>query len=65
MQVFINQSLKEVNEGCSLNELIILVNPKNPFALAINQHFIPKNEYHSITLQENDQIEIISPITGG
>lgn len=65
MQVFINQSSKKIQANCSLNELIILINAKPPFAVAINHHFIPKNEYHTITLQENDRIEIISPITGG
>lgn len=65
MQIFINQTLQLVPENCSLIDALNSVNATPPFAIALNQQFIPKNEYSSVTLQEKDQIEIISPITGG
>jgi sulfur carrier protein len=36
-----------------------------PFAAAVNLQFVPKTQYASHVLQPNDQIELISPITGG
>lgn len=36
-----------------------------PFAAALNETFVPKAHYASTPLQETDQIELITPITGG
>ncbi len=36
-----------------------------PFAAALNMNFVPKAHYASTRLQDADQIELITPITGG
>jgi sulfur carrier protein len=36
-----------------------------PFAVAINLQFVPKTQYAHTALNAGDQIEVISPITGG
>jgi len=36
-----------------------------PFAVAINETFIPKSQYEGTTVNENDKIEILSPMQGG
>lgn len=33
--------------------------------VAINLHFIPKSQYPSIQLKDNDQLEILSAVQGG
>ncbi|MFT7560602.1 MAG: sulfur carrier protein [Flavobacteriales bacterium] len=45
-----------------LNELKLT---NNNFAIAVNEVFIPKNKYTTLTLNENDQIEVLSPMQGG
>jgi MoaD family protein len=38
---------------------------KNSIAIAINHKMIPKDEYHSIELLENDKIAFLTPVSGG
>ena len=34
-------------------------------AVAINQKFIPRSEYQEIWLQDNDVVEVLTPMQGG
>lgn len=36
-----------------------------PYALAVNGVFVPKSDYQHKQLDENDQVDIVSPIFGG
>ncbi len=36
-----------------------------PFAVAINQQFIPKSQYAHTLLNDNDIMDIVSPMQGG
>ena len=65
MRRVINQKTFDLAEESFLMDAIALTNAKPPFAVAVNMQFIPKNEYAQIKLTKDDQIEIISPITGG
>jgi sulfur carrier protein len=65
MIIFINQVRKELSESSPLDELLRELQPKNPFAISINSQFIAKAHYVTTMLQDNDHIEIISPVTGG
>jgi MoaD family protein len=38
---------------------------KNNIAIAINHKMIPKDEYHSLELLENDKIAFLTPVSGG
>ncbi len=35
------------------------------FACAVNQHFVPRTQWHKLALQDDDQIDAITPVTGG
>lgn len=35
------------------------------FAVAINETFVPKSDYTSITLKQNDSLELLTPMQGG
>jgi sulfur carrier protein len=48
-----------------LADALNLVNAKQPFAVAVNLNFVPKSQYSVHALNENDQIEVIAPVTGG
>jgi sulfur carrier protein len=65
MNILINQKEFQVPSMSKLIDVIQLTDAKPPFAVAINMVFIPNNQYASTEINELDQIEIISPVTGG
>jgi sulfur carrier protein len=65
IQVFINQAPLELPANATLADAVQCVGIAPPFAAAVNLQFVPKTQYASHVLQANDQIELISPITGG
>lgn len=65
MQVFINQIPRECPEDTTLAQALKAMDFAPPFAVAINLQFVPKTQYTHTALKPGDQIEVISPITGG
>lgn len=65
IQVLINQVPYELPGNATLADAVECIGIAPPFAAAINLQFIPKTQYASHALRANDQIELISPITGG
>lgn len=64
--VNINGQPQQVAVDCPLTELIDrYVDQSKTFALALNQTFVPRQEYASTSLSDGDQIEIVLPIQGG
>jgi sulfur carrier protein len=55
----------QLPEGARLHDAIEASGVRPPFAAAVNLQFVPRHEYAQIELQAGDQIELISPITGG
>lgn len=65
MQVFINQTAHRLEPGCCLAHALTALGFVPPYAVAVNLQFVPKSHYEITQLNEGDQIEVISPITGG
>ena len=65
IQVLINHQPHELPQGATLADAVQLAGIKPPFAAAVNLQFVPRTHYAQHTLQPNDQIELIAPITGG
>lgn len=65
MQVFINRKEYALAEGATLADAIAAIGARPPFAAAVNTQFVPRMQYAQHRLQPGDQIEIISPVTGG
>ena len=65
MQVLINQIPRELAYGATLAQALQAEDFKPPFAAAVNLQFISKTQYAATVLQAGDQVEVISPITGG
>jgi sulfur carrier protein len=42
-----------------------MIEAKPPYAVAVNLEFVPKTRHAEYILQDNDQVEIIAPVTGG
>ncbi|MBD3756223.1 MAG: sulfur carrier protein ThiS [Gammaproteobacteria bacterium] len=72
--IHINDQPMDIKTGSSLMDAVIAFlgsSPSSssgavpPFALVLNQNFIPASEHATTALQENDRIEVISAIQGG
>ncbi len=65
MKVLINHIEHELPEGATLADAVAALQPRTPFAAAINMAFVPRTHYNDTTLHAGDRIELIAPITGG
>ena len=65
MQVLINQLPFELPDHAALSLAIERFGIVPPFAAAVNLEFVAKTDYAQTYLHENDEIELIAPITGG
>jgi sulfur carrier protein len=63
--IHINDQPMNIKTGSSLLEAVMAFGAKPPFALLLNQNFIPASEHDNTRLQPNDRIEVISAIQGG
>ena len=65
IRVLINQAPHDLSLGATLADAVRQAGINAPFAAAVNLQFVPRTQYAQHTLSHNDQIELISPITGG
>lgn len=65
MRVIVNQIEHELPTQSVISDVLSLINAKPPYAVAVNLNFVPKNQHGEFLLNEDDQIEIIAPVTGG
>ncbi len=65
MRVLVNQNPQELAPASKVSDLLALIDAKPPYAVAVNLQFLPKSQHADYVLQENDTVEIISPVTGG
>jgi sulfur carrier protein len=65
MRVIVNQVEYDLPSHSMITDALNVIGAKPPFAVAVNLNFVPKSQYSLHTLHENDQIEVITPVTGG
>ena len=65
MRITVNQVEYDLPSQSMITDALTLINAKPPFAVAVNLNFVPKSQYSVHVLNENDQIEVIAPVTGG
>lgn len=65
MFVRINQQRYDLPEQASLADAIALLQPKPPFAAAVNLTHVARGLYAQTILKADDEVEIITPVTGG
>ncbi len=63
--VKINQAEFQFRANSTLQDAVTFYGATPPFAAAVNTQFVPKSSYGQIYLKAGDEIELISPITGG
>ena len=65
MNVSLNQQPTELPAQASVQDALALLQPRPPFAVAVNTVFVPRAQYESCLLREGDRVEVIAPVTGG
>jgi sulfur carrier protein len=65
MRVIVNQVEHDVPRQSMISDVLSLVDARPPYAVAVNMNFVPKADHANHLLNENDEIEIITPVTGG
>jgi sulfur carrier protein len=65
MKVLINHIEHELPEGATLADAVRALQPRGPFAVAVNMAFVPRTLYNDTQLNALDRIELIAPVTGG
>jgi sulfur carrier protein len=65
MRVIVNQVEYELPSQSMVSDVLSLIDAKPPYAVAVNLNFVPKTQYGEFLLNENDQVEVIAPVTGG
>ena len=65
LNLLINQKPYQLPAGATLADAVAIAGVRAPFAAAVNLQFVPRTQYAQHTLNDNDQIELIAPITGG
>ena len=66
MNIILNNTINEVHENITIEELLILNNIRSKYiAVEINKRIIPKSKFKEYQLSEDDKVEIITAIGGG
>jgi len=66
MNLLINGERKEVSDTRTLLELLKeLEYEGRTFAVALNREFVPRSEYGTTSVKDQDEIEILVPLQGG
>ena len=65
MQILLNNQTTELPANATVAQALAKLQPRPPFAVALNTEFVPKSRYDSQVLQAGDKLEVISPVTGG
>lgn len=66
MNVSVNGQMQTIPEDMGIDQLLeYLGYEPGAVAVAVNLEFVPRSDYSIRRLCESDQIEILSPISGG
>ena len=65
IEILLNNQATPLPEGATVAQALAQLQPRPPFAVAINTQFVPKSRYDSLVLQAGDKMEVIAPVTGG
>ena len=66
MKVTVNGQTKEVSEGLTLVQLVRELGlERNPIAIELNRHVVPRDRHGDTRLAEGDRLEIVTLVGGG
>lgn len=66
MNIQVNGELKQIANGCSIADLLALLEVTGRrVAVELNQEIVPKSLHSTTILQDNDCVEVVHAIGGG
>ncbi len=66
MQVFVNGEAFDCSEGARLNDFLTQMGlPLTKIAIELNLSIVPKSTYDTVTLRDQDRLEVVHFIGGG
>ncbi len=65
MIIFINNEAHEVAESSTIHEAAKMFGAKPPYAILVNDTFLPLSQHNHFVLTQDDRVEVISAIQGG
>ena len=66
MKIVVNKDLQTIPDNISVLDLLKYFKIELKYmAVEVNESIIPKSEYSSFNLKENDKVEIINAVGGG
>lgn len=69
MNIYINEELVEFSEKAdgklSLVEALQTFNAQSPYAILLNDEFLPQSAHESTYLNNDDKVDVVSAIQGG
>lgn len=65
IDILLNDQPMQLQAGATLADAARASGVQPPFAAAVNLQFVPRNQYVNTPLKAGDQVELISPVTGG
>ncbi len=67
MNIFVNDKAQEVNTQANIGDLLTSLNlaSQKGIAIAINNNVIPRTEWNTHTLREEDKVMLIRATQGG
>jgi sulfur carrier protein len=65
MFVLVNGQAYPLPESATLAAVLRSVSPPAPFAVALNEEFIPRGTYEDCLVQASDRIDIVHATAGG
>jgi sulfur carrier protein len=66
ISITLNNEQKTIPENKNINQLVNLLKLQTKYtAILVNNSFIPKSQYESTMVNENDKISQITPMQGG
>ncbi len=64
--IILNGNNKQINSNTSISQLLENLNLSGKrLAVEINQQIVPRSEFNNLTLNEQDNVEIVQAIGGG
>ena len=66
MRIILNKDVQIIPDSISVDGLLERLNIEIKYiAIEVNETIVPKSEYDTLYLKENDNVEIINAVGGG
>ena len=66
MRIILNKDVRIIPDSVSIDGLLEHLNIEIKYiAIEVNEIIVPKSEYNTFNLKENDNVEIINAVGGG